>query len=277
MGAWAVAAAALIGLGTVSVPARAEGEAPDRVSLIGGEELHGTVVAIEPEVGVTILLPGGDVREVPWAELDDVEGHAAAAPAPPAPPPPKPAEPPKPVVKSPPPAPPVGPRVTILSSDNRVELIRVGTTTTVTGAEVEEDRAVCGVPCGLEIDLSGARRFYVGGQGIVPSSDVELAEVEGDVTVRVNAGSAGMRFAGWFMLTAGGTASTTGAVLLGMAASNDAGSSDLSTPGGVTLGMGAVVLAMSVVMLVGSSTEVTLSDGEHRSWALTERGVRLRF
>src|SRR5690242_20290879 len=64
----------------------APGYAPDSVYLKEGGLLRGAIVESVPNDHVTIALPTGEVRRVPWDVVERVEtGTAKAAPAPVAP------------------------------------------------------------------------------------------------------------------------------------------------------------------------------------------------
>jgi hypothetical protein len=100
--------AALLALLPPAVPSLALAEGPaaaapgtagtDEISLKDGGVLRGRILSIEPERKAVILLaPAGELRVVPWTEIDHVERgkyapDAAPPPAPPAPPPPPPAD-----------------------------------------------------------------------------------------------------------------------------------------------------------------------------------------
>jgi hypothetical protein len=113
-------------LATIALAALLCGADPglDTVLLQNGGRVRGTVVVEDPAAGVTIQLPGGEVRQVPAAEVFRVEyadgtvGWPAPQAAPAAPPPPPPAMapvPPSPQWPMPPPPGPLPPSAFMLA------------------------------------------------------------------------------------------------------------------------------------------------------------------
>jgi hypothetical protein len=114
--------------------------------------------------------------------------------------------------------------------------------------------AVCAEPCDREIEGAFGQEFYLGGDGITPSSSFRLLGQGRRATLRVSPGSRGTWFTGVF-LTSFGVAST---LLVGMPflAADAVSQSNSHTPvGGAFLGVGLGLLLVGIpVLLAGRTT-----------------------
>ncbi|WP_437723081.1 hypothetical protein [Sorangium sp. So ce861] len=179
----------------------------DEIRLKNGGMLRGTVVDVHPERPVVVVLAGtGEERTVPWSEIDRLERGASAGPS----------------AREPAPRGPVAPlgtpgivRVHIETDEPQVQLMVVtgkrtvrqgGSTTRSTLADV-----VCRAPCDAIIDSRDGEEFFFGGKGIVPSSEFQLFDRSGDVSIKVHPGSTVgdtigdvMTYMGWLTAVAGG-------------------------------------------------------------------------
>src|SRR5579862_6366445 len=82
------AGAALLAACAWPLPARAAPDAPDVVVLNDGTQLRGTISVEDPKEGVTIVLPGGAVKQIKARDVKRTVyggGIAGASPPPPAP------------------------------------------------------------------------------------------------------------------------------------------------------------------------------------------------
>jgi hypothetical protein len=242
--------------------ALAEPSGADEVNLKNGGSVRGTVVSVEPGTSVVIRPMGTDAsRTIPWAEVADVQKGkyaketSSAAPS---------AEPPsgKGVVK------------VHIDSKKPVNLFeQVATSAGVVGGyavAVSHIQVVCTSPCDRVVDGSRGQAFAVGGNGVTAAGPLYFKDHQGPVTLRVEPGSAWARWGGITSITLGATTAIVGAVVLGVFAggSHDAdpanGLPDYHpslVPGGVTLGVGAAVLAAGIVLVATSGTKVDVLDG----------------
>src|SRR5262249_39222718 len=154
--------------------------------------VRGTVVSLEPDKEVVILVPGiAEARRVPWAEVDRVDRGAGAATPPavavagvPLPGLPQPGElgaPPVPIESNQP----VSLHDAAVSLDGRVRPV------------------VCRTPCDAVVDGRAGRAFYFAGDEVPESSRFLLTEKSGDVTVKVSTGNTALEPAGNVFVTLG--------------------------------------------------------------------------
>jgi hypothetical protein len=262
-------------------PGAGQAASYDEVTLKNGGMLRGTVVSMEPEKEVAIVVQGTTAaRHVPWAEVDQVtRGKTAPFPGVTIPPPP-PAPPP--FALSPtgsvltyPPAPAVAPPV---PGELGAPRLHIDSSTPVTLHETLETdlgriRPIdCQSPCDKVIDGRSGQVFFFAGDEIPQSSRFHVTEKSGDVTVRVSPGSFGVRKAGGVLIGLGITAAVAGSVLLpiGMAVNagnadsaaqmhSPASSSPLIPAGAATLGVGGAMLVTGIVMNVLGHTRYDFS------------------
>lgn len=235
----------------------------------------------------------------PAAEAPVVPPPAALTPpeaAPPPPPPPAEAPPTPPPVAAPQAAPaapngaPDGaapaagkgmPRVHIEADRENVRLMRIDAIYSGLDGEGIMVHPVCKAPCDEVVDAREGHTYFLAGPGMIPSRGFRLKNTTGDVTARVDGGSATARNTGWLLAGFGGAALVGGAILLPMGlAGNPVLGSDgnvaqddrtaMTTGGAIALGAGAALVATGVVMIVTSKTSLELVRGKDRS-----AGVRL--
>ncbi|AUX38764.1 uncharacterized protein SOCE26_001420 [Sorangium cellulosum] len=270
---------------TASAPGPSSAAAPqvageDEVSLKNGGMLRGTVVAVEPGKEVILLVPGtGEQRRIPWAEVDQVQRGKYAPSAAPAPAAPPPAAAPAPPPAAPPdlPAAPKrgAPRVHIATDDPAVSLHQVTMTIGVVGAGGSAygvvSRPICQAPCDRVVDGTAGQQFFFAGEGITPSSPFRLSDKAGDVSIAVDAGSAGKRFGGIMLSSVGAAGVVGGGMLLlldGLGPKGSQESSFLPTLGGVALGAGAVMLVPGIILWATSGTDYSFQDAVARTRTL---------
>lgn len=256
--------------------------------------LRGLALSLPCMVGASLL----------WSAT---AGAQFLPPQPPAPPLPSPAT----VVVTPPPPPPVmvqpypqpnvamppapaGTLVQMQSNDLRATLsqLRGGGVMFAIGfrhAAVRNYQTwdhICRMPCGVPVDPNGI--YSIRGAGIVASDGFQLPQT-GVVALSVNAGHRGVRSGGVVMTTFGSIHTVVGIVFTAIGAglsSADVKYADTARgmliAGGVNLGVGTLLMAGGIAMIVYSHTRVTTSDGytlalgkdSRPKLALTANGLR---
>ena len=192
----------------------------DEVTLKNGDEVRGTIVAVQSGVRVKIIERGHTrARTIPWARVRNVtRGKPApaateteAAPSPPPEPAPAPASPP-PSADAAPPANPVRLHV----DSPKPALVYAHETTS--GAATKEgsgfDRAtpVCFAPCDKVFDGASDQTFTASGD-FNASSPFTLAGRQGDMELSVRPGRHQVRTAGLVLTVGGGVLTVVGATL----------------------------------------------------------------
>jgi hypothetical protein len=86
-------------------------------------------------------------------------------------------------------------RVHLFTKDDRVELRRL-----------TDDALICKAPCGAVVQFHEQDAFAFRGEGLLPSAPFQFRPRDGDVTLRVDPGSAAPRYLGAGLLAVGGTA-----------------------------------------------------------------------
>lgn len=276
--------------------AQGPGAGDDEVSLKNGGMIRGTVVAVEPDREVTILVPGSaETRHVPWAQVDKVQrGKYAAQPAPVAPAPVAPAPlppPPWPPVYGPalpPPGPPMYgpapgmPRLHVVSDSPVVQVheitsqssgaVWIGTGTA--WATLTTSRTVCNTPCDQPLD--DRSMYFFQGPGMPASSPFQLLGHGPEVAMQVTAGSNGLRGGGIALMSLGAAGIAAGAFMIAFGSLTTPSfdpttlqetpgqtNQGLITGGGVAVGAGVAVLAGGIAMLVlGRTTYSFVTPGQ---------------
>jgi hypothetical protein len=119
--------------------------------------------------------------------------------------------------------------------------------------DANEWRAVCRAPCDLSLDVEGAEA-RVSAPNMTTSNVFRIDPGRGRAFVRVDGGSASTRSLGITALVAGIPLSLAGGALFGYGALDD--SDALKIGGGITLGVGAVLVLTSLPLLVAGGTDV---------------------
>jgi hypothetical protein len=239
----------------------------DIVALKNGGMLRGTVIAVEPDKQVIIVV-GGEKRIVPWTDITRVEQGKEIAP----PPPPQTTTPT--TTQSPQTVGPGTPFIHIESDWPDVQLGRIdseplfATSSQNLGAAIGAGlvRPVCRAPCDRVVDGREGTRFVVISPGMVPSDPFFLDNKNGHLVARVQGGSVGKRFGGFMLTTFGGCMTLGGIAVLGVAlgtnAFSDPETRPLGTAGAIVFGLGAAQLIPGIMLLAGSSTKVEITpDG----------------
>jgi hypothetical protein len=143
---------------------------------------------------------------------------------------------------------------------------------------LEPSRPLCRAPCDRVVDARAGQSFYFAGEGITPSPRFQLSDRAGDVRVRVEAGSGGLRTGGIVAivlgsgLTVGGVGLTTFGVMLGAQQTRQTGPNTMAIGGGVLLASGLGLIAGGIVSLVQARTRVTIAP-----LTVTASGVAVAF
>ena len=229
---------------------------PDEVELQDGGFVRGTIVEYTPKERV-VIIPDGTTerREIPWAEVADVERgkHAGGATGT------------EPVAQTPaaPPKEEPGvdkPRVHLeLDRPREVRLYEIDNEIVASGYYSSmygmQFRTVCTAPCDRVVDATRGQDFFLAtGQSamMTASRRFSLDNKRGDVTIRVKPGNAGLRI--------------VGAVLLGIGIGCLIGGAVLTVPkstrniGYVFLGIGAPSLVAGIPMTILGRTRYELAD-----------------
>lgn len=283
-------------LALLMLPTAALAEGPsdpgeDEISLKNGGMLRGTIVAVDPDVEATIVV-NGKQRTVPWAKIDKVERgkYKAAAPSK--------AEGDKDATAGKDDEAPASgdgaPRVHIESDYPKVQIMRIDATIAVVGSRGSATgivtRPVCTAPCDKVVDGRDGSQFFFTAPGMVGSSAFSLTDKSGDLTARIQGGSAGKRMGGFIMTTSGGALLMAGALVLTIGAIStdisydDAGNSTEThgnatamTIGGIGLGVGAALLVPGIIFLSTSGTKYELVPSTARTTGVRIEGGRLLF
>ncbi|AKT44066.1 hypothetical protein [Chondromyces crocatus] len=252
----------------------------DELLLKNGGMIRGTIVSVEPDREVVIVVYGtGEQRRIPWADVDKVDrGKHTQRPTPEAlPPPPAP-----PAHAAPPPPPPVAPRgepaspppgtpgivkLHIEANKPNIGLYEVTASGVIVGmrgsASVVMARLACVAPCDKLIDGRAGQTFYFDGNDINTSGGFRLEGQTGRFVARVDAGSAGARTGGVWLTSAGATGILAGGLTLGIGAATDDGTpgnpgAAMVPIGGVALGVGAALLIPGIILIATTGTSFTL-------------------
>ena len=218
----------------------------DTVHLRSGGVVRGRVTDIATGEHVTILTSTGELRTVPWSDVDRVVvANTDRPPVLPAPRAPKPAPPPP---MRPDPEPMVGPFAFVhIEASGTTYLYRAPHGTT-------DFETVCEAPCDMQLPINDD--YKIGGNGTKTTARFKLnAPGGGSVTLRVDG-------ANWFAIIGGGTLAVVGGMTsyvgLLMAASSDHSSNESAGTAGLACFLiGGTVAALGAWAFVrGNSTDI---------------------
>ncbi len=246
--------------------AHADNAGVDEVSLKNGGMLRGTIIALEPDKQVILLLaPTKESRTIPWTDVDKVERgkYAQTSPSAPTPtPPPAPASAPTPAT----PAAPPGPgalRIHIETNHPGIALQRVGDAVRLTTFEgttyavgITDDVAVanevrCSAPCDRIINAHSGDDFQFTGDGLNPSDKFQLDNQHGEIVAHVSAVGSNRMAGGMSLLFGSLFTGIAGAMVInGSLPSNasDPQSANSLSVGGLVTGIGLVGITAAAVI-----------------------------
>jgi hypothetical protein len=124
---------------------------------------------------------------------------------------------------------------------------------------------VCLAPCDTWVGGPSGQEFFLGGDGIHPSSNFMLPAT-GRIGIKASPGSKLSWGAGVVFVALGGAAAGTGGVVLAVSQTNSM-VQGFAVPGGAMLGAGLAVLAIGIPLMLNGRTTYTLEPS----------GVALRF
>ncbi len=117
-------------------------------------------------------------------------------------------------------------------------------------------RTLCLAPCDVDIGSAPGQRFFLGGEGITPSSQFFLDPGLRSVRITANPKSSAYRSGGTALVTTGGLSLLVGSVLFfPNLTTNDEG---MVKAGGTMLGAGSVLLGAGIALLLVGRTTYTL-------------------
>jgi hypothetical protein len=276
-----VASLALVPLALPASAAAADAAmGQDEVTLKDGGTVRGTVVSSRPGVGVKIIELGQtETRMIPWAQVGDVErgkyaaskdkkgakpGSAGAGYAQPVP---------AAAVPAPAEAPPASAVRLHVESPKPALVYSHQTAYGAVGGYgfvVDAATPVCSSPCDKVLDPMNGQTYTTGGD-FTPSGPFSLAGSHGDMELKVEPGSKGLRTAGYWLTysgailaVVGGSLALTGALISGDTTTNADGTTSGSgagwlTPTGAAVGIGGVAMLVGgIVAIVASKTKIDL-------------------
>ncbi|HEY0133660.1 MAG TPA: hypothetical protein VGB85_06255 [Nannocystis sp.] len=131
------------------------------------------------------------------------------------------------------------------------------------GRQVERVRyrIRCRAPCELAIDARHGRRFFFASDEVPRSRTFSLAGMGPDVRAHVRPGSSQRMIGGMIAAPIGVAGVVLGTIF---AATSDADDSRMTTPGSAIAGLGAMLIATGIVLLVTGRTRVRLVPGAAR-------------
>ncbi|TSC31246.1 hypothetical protein [Corallococcus sp. Z5C101001] len=119
----------------------------------------------------------------------------------------------------------------------------------------------CQAPCNMRI-LEPRSEFFIGGNGITPSSRFSLLDQGRNVSLHVRPGSSGLRATGWYSIVVGASAALAGGLLLGLSGSMQTeatGSTDDPFMRKLSIGSligGGALLAIGIPLFAFNGTDV---------------------
>lgn len=218
------------------------------IQLKNGSSVRGELVERVPGEKVVLKLATGEVRVIAWSDIGDTNEPAA------------------PSAKQ---------RVDIQSDHAGTQLQRITGQASGMGyaggrsvyVHFESWENICVAPCSANVDPNGVYR--VDAPGMTMSKNFHLpAPSAAPLKLKVQGGNFGMRLGGAYSLSFGITGLLTGAIFLpiGLATEDKLSTSKLpqtfQTVGLVSLGVGAVLTALGVYLLVMSGTDVKTESGQ---------------
>lgn len=244
----------------------------DELQLVSGAVLRGTLVSELPNEEVSIIVLGSsEARSFPWSEVaeirrgkyapaeitDESDGLDSAA------------TPDAHAATTPPHEARSGTHVHIEVDESRVRpvsLFRItgegvasGSGGTASATFFEE---ACTDPCNRRVP---AGEFFIAGQGVSHSKRFRLRD-GASTKIHVRPGSRGLRFAGMMFVGLGGVTLGSGAMVLALSA--DAATEDTAAKlrriGGIMMGAGAVPLIAGIPMIIRGKTRVEVGPGRVR-------------
>jgi hypothetical protein len=243
--------------------ARAQGAPAETVTLRDGSVFRGELVEKIPGDHVTIKLATGEIKVFRWADIVDTPQHGVSTGG-------------------------AGGTQSLEMTSDRpgTELYRIEGGATGIGwvggrslaMTIASFSRVCSAPCKTMVDPNAT--YFVAGDGITPSDRFTLAPKPHTLHLKVNAGSASQRSWGWVSSSLGLTGMIVGGtfILLGSLMSPDPSKSiyqgdpqglqrdqdradTFKTIGYVSLGFGAGFLALGIVLVATSGTDVIDDSG----------------
>src|SRR5579883_294240 len=212
-----------------------------------GSVLAGEVVVSIPGDRVTLRLATGELQTIRWSELASPPEGAAA---------------------------PIENRIRVHldTDDGRASLYRLSGTWLGYGFVLRggvlwpRDNLVreCGAPCDTSVDATATYRIV--GAGVTPSAPFTLSAGAPEARLRVHAGSATMRFAGFVItllgapfVALGGSFAIIGGTMSQPSARAAETASGFQTAGYAMLGAGLGALAIGIPLLIASRTTVDIA------------------
>jgi hypothetical protein len=273
---------------------RAAEPGQDEVTLKNGGSIRGTIVSSEPGTSVKIIEVGQtQARVIPWSQVSDVEkgkyapapvaqpgpagpGYGAAVPVPP------------PAAAGPPPPKMGDPGVVRVHVESPLPATIIERRSALVGAYqgygivLTAERKVCTSPCDAVFDGSEGHLFILADDQYPSGGPFNFAGMSGDVNMRVEPGSKGMRIGGVLGIVFGATAVATGAVIIPLALKSS--TTDLNTGAVVSvanvsarnagigvLAGGAVALGAGIALVVVGSTKITIAPAHAKAAARQPR------
>lgn len=236
---------------SVDAPPKPEGAGPDEVTLRSGGLVRGVVTEAEPKSHVTIIIGGsGEVRRIPWANVDRVERgkHAVDRPEPGSL------------------AAPGRPKVHLelegrgAGADVRLYEIRPKSAAAPAEDGTATDVEVCAAPCDEIIDGRAGQQFAVDGKGVSRSLSFSLIDAPSELTIRVRPGRRALAIAGWIVASVGAAAVVGGATALTLSDDDDT----RRKAGGYTFLAGLPLVAGGGVMIAFGRTRVRIGPAASR-------------
>jgi len=263
-----LAAAAALACLFLAPYARAQDASDEVVTLKSGAVYRGQLVEKVPGDHVTLKLATGEVKRLPWLEVQRSASAQGAEP----PPRPRGVD---------------GPRLVLDADDPQTSLFAMSETGNVQGVVAgrgytggfESWRSACVAPCGTTVDPR--LTYRVAGIGITPSTPFVLPQGREEVRLRVQTGSALWHGVGGSLTWTGLSLAILGGLVTALSFAFDEpqpGRTDLRgafrTGGLVGLGVGGGMMLVGLPLLLTTNTSVQSSSGE--SLAATPGGG-LRF
>lgn len=252
----------------------------DTITLRSGGVVHGRVTDIATGDHVAILTSTGELRTVPWSDVDRVV--VANTDRPPVLPTPKPKPKPEPPPLQPDAAPMEGPFAFVhIEASGSTYLYRAPHGTT-------DFETVCEAPCDMELPINDD--YKIGGNGTKTTPRFKLkAQGGGSVTLKVDGANWFAIIGGGTLAVAGGMTSYAGLLMAAAGSDNSSRNGSAGTAGLACFVIGGVVAALGAYAFVrGNSTDIVQTGPKAakdafvrppswRSASATEQGNRASF